>query len=691
MKKILFNLIILVFSFTSLLAQNIPQGINYQAVARDADGQLLSDIPISIKITLISNIERRGVAYSEIHNVITNKFGLFNFTIGQGEPTKGNFEEIPWESEEIWLEVAMDEKAGFNFKEMNTTKLLTVPYAFHAGSANQLVPINPNGDGRVPWWGQPWWNIEGLEKTNPDKHFVGNIDSVDLVFRTNNLERLRIKANGEIVMPGDVEIGGSLEVKGDSTIVQNLYVQGHEAVIDSFLFVGEDASFGDNISIVNNITAGGDGTFNNIHVLNNGTIDNDFTVGGRSGLNGQVTIDANVGGGQSSYDAYPLRVQGSDQGIAVKINGTRDNSNNFMTFWDDNGRQGRIEGQTLSELQNSFNYIWWHEQEALNTAFQIAMVAVDIVGLDDGDAAIVEGIEMVDIISNWAVVTVDWENKVGIAFESGSGDYAEWLQKASLEETFSFGDIVGVRGGKVSKTMANPNHYMVVSKSPIVLGNMPPEGQEINYEKIAFMGQVAVKVRGKVNVGDYIIASSLSDGFGIAVNPQKITLDQYERIVGVAWSESDNALGISMINVAVGINTNDAVNKIQQQDEELKSVKNQLNTVIAYLQSKDPSFDATLFEVSEVENKDEAISSELENLNKPNQFDRKTTIDKMVIILQDNPEVLSKILADARQLLDEKGIDYNRFEQTKRIITDEKYFLNVLQEFNTINMEEQRN
>jgi len=81
MKKIIFNTLIFTFFFTTIFAQSIPQGMSYQAVARDADGQLLTDMPISVRVALISNIERRGVAYSEIHKAKTNQFGLFNFTI----------------------------------------------------------------------------------------------------------------------------------------------------------------------------------------------------------------------------------------------------------------------------------------------------------------------------------------------------------------------------------------------------------------------------------------------------------------------------------------------------------------------------------------------------------------------------------------------------------------------------------
>ena len=230
MKKSIITTLSFLLCCFILQAQEVPQGINYQAVARDASGQVLSETPISVKITLLTNVEKGGIAYSEIHNVETNQYGLFNLTIGQGKATVNDFESIPWDENQIWMEVAMDENAGQDYQVMNTTKLLTVPYAFHAGSANRIGGNNTSGeDGRVPWWGQPWWNIEGMEFTDPDKHFVGNVDSVDLVLRTNNLERFRIKADGQIIMPGDVEIGGTLHVKGDSTIVQNLYVQDRRA------------------------------------------------------------------------------------------------------------------------------------------------------------------------------------------------------------------------------------------------------------------------------------------------------------------------------------------------------------------------------------------------------------------------------------------------------------------------------
>ena len=43
-------------------------------------------------------------------------------------------------------------------------------------------------------------------------------------------------------------------------------------------------------------------------------------------------------------------------------------------------------------------------------------------------------------------------------------------------------------------------------KAPMILGNLPPQDEDLDdYAKVAFMGQVPVKVRGK-STGDYILA-----------------------------------------------------------------------------------------------------------------------------------------------------------------------------------------
>jgi hypothetical protein len=77
------------------------------------------------------------------------------------------------------------------------------------------------------------------------------------------------------------------------------------------------------------------------------------------------------------------------------------------------------------------------------------------------------------------------------------------------------GDIVGAPAETAGDTGAE--RMMVVSSHPIVLGNMPEPGKERLYEKVAFLGQVNVKVIGVVEAGDYIVATGRHDGCAMAV------------------------------------------------------------------------------------------------------------------------------------------------------------------------------
>jgi hypothetical protein len=114
---------------------------------------------------------------------------------------------------------------------------------------------------------------------------------------------------------------------------------------------------------------------------------------------------------------------------------------------------------------------------------------------------------------------------------------------------------------------------------------MPKEGTEKDYEKVAFMGQVPAYVWGNVEKGDYIVATGFSDGFGIAINPAKMKIEDYKKIVGVAWS-STTGKGISMVNVAIGLNRNDMADVLQKQQAEINELKlqgQQTNNLLAKL------------------------------------------------------------------------------------------------------------
>ena len=312
------------------------------------------------------------------------------------------------------------------------------------------------------------------------------------------------------------------------------------------------------------------------------------TLGDKLNANGQVTINANVTGGDNSYDAYPLRIEGSDQGVAIKLNaGTPNNSNNFVTFFDGSGGAvGRIEGETLAEATSSPEFIFDEsllvaEEIEKGVALGLAAIPVVVGGLiastgPCGACLAMAAADLALATANLIAFNIFATQNLGVTYESGSADYAEWLERSNEIEHMSAGDIVGVNSGKISKFTKNAQQYLVISTKPAILGNMPMDGKTDLYEKVAFMGQIPVKVRGIVFSGDYILPSGLNDGIGIAVSPNEISANQYREIVGVAWSNAITENTVSLINMAIGLNANDVSDLVVKQEIKLNELEKRL-------------------------------------------------------------------------------------------------------------------
>ncbi|MDE0978849.1 MAG: hypothetical protein OSA78_02565 [Flavobacteriales bacterium] len=181
-------------------------------------------------------------------------------------------------------------------------------------------------------------------------------------------------------------------------------------------------------------------------------------------------------------------------------------------------------------------------------------------------------------------------NRIGVAYKSGAADYAEWIEKENYREDYLPGEIVGVKSGRLSYGTDHSDHNLVISTSPIVLGNDPGKANEVNFEKVAFMGQVPVRVVGNVKKGDYIIPSGEHDGSGVAVDPDRISFSQIPEIVAVAWEDGTNDV-YNIVNASIGLETNGLRNLVDQIDTRLDSLEEgfaqQLDLMFAALDEKD--------------------------------------------------------------------------------------------------------
>ena len=111
MKKILLTILSILFCAITF-AQSVPQGINYQAVSRDASGAVLMNQTLTIQFSVISDIATSAVSWQETHSVSTNDYGLFTAIIGEGTATtvgsSATFDVVDWGSTTHFLKVEMD-------------------------------------------------------------------------------------------------------------------------------------------------------------------------------------------------------------------------------------------------------------------------------------------------------------------------------------------------------------------------------------------------------------------------------------------------------------------------------------------------------------------------------------------------------------------------------------------------------
>ncbi len=135
MKKLI-SIIILSFCWILALPQT-PAGINYQAVVRNTSGNIIANQNVKFRISILAGSETGSPVYVETHTKETNDFGLVNLVVGTGTKLSGNFGASGWGDNLYFLKVEIDPNNGNSFSLLGTTRLQSVPYAFHAQTVEE--------------------------------------------------------------------------------------------------------------------------------------------------------------------------------------------------------------------------------------------------------------------------------------------------------------------------------------------------------------------------------------------------------------------------------------------------------------------------------------------------------------------------------------------------------------------------
>lgn len=131
--------------FNSAQAQ-APKRFNYQAVVRDANGRLVENGTLPVRITLMQGSPTGTVVYTENATVTTNSFGLFSLEVG----TNADLGVVDWSNGPYYLQSEVQLTAGASFNIITNQQLVSVPYALYAGIADSVRGV-PFEESQILW------------------------------------------------------------------------------------------------------------------------------------------------------------------------------------------------------------------------------------------------------------------------------------------------------------------------------------------------------------------------------------------------------------------------------------------------------------------------------------------------------------------------------------------------------------
>jgi hypothetical protein len=573
----------------------------------------------------------------------------------------------------------------------------------NAGNASNALHVQTNGTGYAAY-------IQSTNAVPMGLRSDGRVLINDATQSTSTTTGALVVNSGGLGLVGNLNVGGASNFGGPVTF-------------------GSQVRFTDPTESVDPTTGtvivtGGVGIGKRLNVQGNGrfysalNVDGVTTMASKLNVNAQVTITANPGSGTDALFAnYPLQVTGGNQGIAIRVNGSRNNNNNFISFWDGTQMWGRIEGQTLGELANDPDY--QVEKKSLELAKTMAaidvatgavgviMAGIDLVGASTSSTPcaglgvcvtapvpsliVAATLNLAAAIANEVAVAIGLDDaitqydyfintnnaNIGVTYQSGSGDYAEWLPKADKNEVFKPGYVVGLKNGRITLKTEGADKLFVISTRPIVLGNMPAEGKESDFEKVAFMGQVPVHVIGKVKAGDYILPSGHNNGFARAVSPENMKPADYALIIGMAWSSSGSD-HYGVINAAIGLNNGDVSKLVLSQNAEIDALKSQISQTNALLAKLVPGFreaagikDPVTVSIPMVKGNTVTVQGHTAEIVKPHPG--------TIIYFEVTDAQIAEGLTLAEKAFTEKGVDVSQHPFWKRMKNDASYKTAVMQ------------
>jgi len=267
-RHIFFTLLLALFFLPALLLAQSPRGFSYQAVARDAAGNIRPNTNINLEFSILD--QGQTLVYEEDHlGVLTNDFGLFSLTIGKGLSNQ-SFSNVDWGSGSHFLVVTLD---GL---PLDTTELAAVPYAKVATAMKVSdltdVSISTLGGGDVLKWNGTAWEAAVDEVEDEDADSTNEIQSLSL-----NADTLVLSMSADRILLPDADSsnelqslslsGNTLEISKGNSVQLPIYTAGFGIDISGQVITNTgDPDPTDDLTLTSSALGDVNGTFSNLTV-----------------------------------------------------------------------------------------------------------------------------------------------------------------------------------------------------------------------------------------------------------------------------------------------------------------------------------------------------------------------------------------------------------------------------------------
>lgn len=217
MRIFIYNVLFMCMS-VNMLAQ-MPQALNFQALARTVAGNVLLNQTVRIRLSIQGDAPGNQLLYSETRDVLTNQLGVFNIQLGSpgALSTSGNFSAINWVNNTSIaknIKIEMDATNSGVFSDMGTQRFSSIPFAFavdqtlntHSIGGNYVSAQVPVAGDKLKWDGTAWvpsqdssyWALNGNAMYSKNHRKVG-------IGTSNATARLFVK-DSSVLFEGPADI-----------------------------------------------------------------------------------------------------------------------------------------------------------------------------------------------------------------------------------------------------------------------------------------------------------------------------------------------------------------------------------------------------------------------------------------------------------------------------------------------------